>query len=208
MCAQEDVGSLLILHGGVRWWHLTHDNLSKYMYKLHPSSVVRKCFQYFTRKMAFGKSHWIKKPHFFAPSILLLDIIASWDAYLELARPQRFSRNVMINYLETLREYMWFLLIFLSEERMRLGTMGFWSKFWTMLVQTMSVPIVWSKVCWSSGIIRRVKTWPWQSYGNCKVPTASAKRGSSLFSGASDLSWRGCFQPVCSIGVLSNPTKE
>ena len=56
MHAQENVGSLLILHGGVRWWHLTHDNLSKYMYKLHPSSVVRKYFQYLTRMLAFGKS--------------------------------------------------------------------------------------------------------------------------------------------------------
>ena len=48
--------------------------------------------------MAFGKSHWIKKAHFLAPSTLLLSVITSQGAHLELARPQRFSRSEMINY--------------------------------------------------------------------------------------------------------------
>ena len=63
----------------VTWTKLLNVSTTKsqLLMKLRPSSAVRKCFQYFTRKMAFGKSHWIKKPHFFAPSILLLDIIAS-----------------------------------------------------------------------------------------------------------------------------------
>ena len=47
MCAQEDVGSLLILHGGVRWWHLTHDNLSKYMYFV-------KLFEHLQEQIAFA----------------------------------------------------------------------------------------------------------------------------------------------------------
>ena len=46
--------------------------------------------------MAFGKSHWIKKAHFLAPSILLLGVITSQGAHLQLARPQRYSRNEMI----------------------------------------------------------------------------------------------------------------
>ena len=54
MRAQEDVGSLLILHGGVRWWHLTHDDLSKYMYKLHPCKLSgKKVFSVLDKKDGF-----------------------------------------------------------------------------------------------------------------------------------------------------------
>ena len=49
MHAQEDVGSLLILHGGVRWWHLTHDNLSKYMY-------FEKLFEHLQEQIAFANN--------------------------------------------------------------------------------------------------------------------------------------------------------
>ena len=68
------------------------------------------------RKMAFGKSHWIKKTHFVAPLIAPLGVIASEGEHLELARPQRSFRNVMTNHLETLRVYVWFLMILLFVE--------------------------------------------------------------------------------------------
>ena len=66
--------------------------------------------------MAFGKSHWIKKTHFVAPLIAPLGVIASEGEHLELARPQRSFRSVMINHLETLRVYVWFLMILLFVE--------------------------------------------------------------------------------------------